>query len=275
MKPLDLHSTVRLNNGVQIPLLGLGTYLATGSTAQRAVRVALECGYRHIDTATLYDNERHIGKAVRASGIAREQIFVTTKLWNSDHGYDQAYRACHQSLRQFGFDYVDLYLIHWPVRDLRRDSWRALERLLKEQKCRAIGVSNYMIHHLEEVLGEGTIAPAVNQIEFSPFLYQRELLECCRENGIELQAYSPLTKATRLQHPVLRRVAERYGRSPAQILIRWALQQQLIVLPKSSDPERIRENAQVYDFEIGPRDVQTLNALDEGLHTSWDPTETV
>jgi diketogulonate reductase-like aldo/keto reductase len=268
-----IETRVDLNHGGPIPILGLGVYqTGPGKGTRNAINWALEAGYRHIDTATLYGNEREVGEAVRGSGLPREDIFITTKLWNSDHGYDRALRAFETSIGELGLDYVDLYLIHWPVEGLRRDSWRALETLLEEGRCRAIGVSNYTITHLEELLGHCNTPPAVNQVEFSPFLYQKELLDFCRSRDIQLEAYSPLTKATRLGDPRLSEIAGRYGRSTAQILIRWALQHGLVVIPKSADKTRINENAAVFDFELTEETMAALDALNENLHTSWDPT---
>lgn len=270
---LTLGSTVKLNNGVAIPRLGLGVFRApAGGETRRAVEHALELGYRHVDTAKIYGNERDVGEALRASGVPRGDVFITTKLWNSDHGYDAALRAFDASLTTLGLDYLDLYLIHWPLQGLRGDSWRALVRLLEEGKCRSIGVSNYTIHHLTELLESSPVVPAVNQVEMSPFLVQEDLVRYCRGKGIQIEAYSPLTKGFRLGHPAILALASRFSRTPAQILIRWALQRDLVVIPKSTRRERIEENAQVFDFEIGDDAMKALNSLDEGLRTSWDPT---
>jgi diketogulonate reductase-like aldo/keto reductase len=270
---LTLGSTVKLNNGVAIPRLGLGVFRApAGGETRRAVEHALALGYRHVDTAKIYGNERDVGEALRASGVPRGDVFITTKLWNSDHGYDAALRAFDASLTTLGLDYLDLYLIHWPLQGLRGDSWRALVRLLEEGKCRSIGVSNYTIHHLTELLESSPVVPAVNQVEMSPFLVQEDLVRYCRGKGIQIEAYSPLTKGFRLGHPAILALASRFSRTPAQILIRWALQRDLVVIPKSTRRERIEENAQVFDFEIGDDAMKALNSLDEGLRTSWDPT---
>jgi len=267
------NTTLELCNGVTIPRLGLGCYqLPDGPPALHAVDYALEVGYRHLDTARMYGNESSVGEAVRNSFVPREEIFITTKLWNDDHGYDRAITACQESLNDLGLDYVDLYLIHWPVEDKRRDSWRALETLAEEGLCRAIGVSNYMPRHLEELLGECRIRPAVNQVEFSPYLFLEDLLTLCRAEQIALEAYSPLTKGQRLGDPKLAEIAAECGRTPAQILIRWALQHDLIVIPKAGRPEHILENFEVRDFTLSAEQMTRLNALDEGLRTSWDPT---
>ncbi len=272
---LSLTSSVRLNKGPEIPVLGLGVYQSPpGRITQRAVGYALGMGYRLIDTAAAYGNERDVGVAIRGSGIPREEVFITTKLWNSDHGYDPALEACDESLRALGLDYLDLYLIHWPVQALRVETWEAMAALLKEGKCRAIGVSNNTIRHLKELLATSDIVPAVNQVEFSPFLYQRDLLEFCRREGIQLEAYSPLTRGLRLKHPTVVALAARHHKTPAQVLIRWGLQHDLVVIPKSVREERIRENSQVFDFTLSPEDMGKLDSLDEGLHTCWDPTHT-
>ena len=270
--PSGIGDTVALNNGVRMPWLGLGTYLVGGAAVRRAVTAALETGYRHFDTAAFYDNERELGEAIRASGVPRAEVFVTTKLWNSDHGAAAARRAFEQSAQRLGLGQIDLYLIHWPVPGKRLDSWRTLEELLGEGRCRAIGVSNYTIDHLRELLDECDVVPAVNQVEFSPFLMQRDLLNLCRERGIRLQSYSPLTKGWRLDHPRLREIGDRYGKTPAQILVRWSLEHRVVVLPKSATPAHIAENADVFDFEITPADLALLDGLHEGLRTSWDPT---
>lgn len=269
---LSINDTALLNNGRRIPLLGLGVYLSKqGSETQNAVKWALEAGYRHIDTAAFYNNEKDVGQAIRQSGINREEIFITTKLWNEDQGYDTALRAFDRSLSLLGVDYIDLYLIHWPVTMRRQESWRALETLLGQGRVRSIGVSNYTIRHLKELLQSTNTVPAVNQVEFSPFLYQEELLQYCRDNSIQLEAYSPLSRAARLNDEFLKQVAANYQKSPAQIMIRWALQHRIVVIPKSVHKERIIENADVYDFEISDGDMEKLNALNENYHVAWDP----
>jgi diketogulonate reductase-like aldo/keto reductase len=268
--------TITLSGGVEIPRLGLGVYRSgQGRETRAAVTTALELGYRHIDTAAAYGNEEEVGDAIGESGVARADVFVTTKLWNDHHGYDDALCAFDDSLARLGFDYVDLYLIHWPVPDRRRDSWRALERIHADGRARAIGVSNYMVRHLDELLAHAHTPPAVNQIELHPFLYRTRAptIARCREHGIAIEAYSPLTKGKRLDHPVLRRVAQAHGRSTAQVLIRYALQKDAIVLAKSVHRERIRENADVFDFVLDDAGMAALDALDEGLATGWDPTD--
>jgi methylglyoxal/glyoxal reductase len=271
---LTLASTKKLNSDGEIPMLGLGVYQTPpGRATQEAVKFALKVGYRHIDTASLYGNEEDVGRGVRDSGVPREQVFVTTKLWNSDHGFDSALRACDRSLKKLGLGYIDLYLIHWPVPEIRNETWNALIELQRRGSCRAIGVSNYMVRHLEELLESSKVTPSVNQVEFNPFLYQKELLSYCEGKGIQLEAYSPLTRGHKLRHPAVLSVAQRYSKSPAQVMIRWALQHGLVVIPKSARPERIKENSEVFDFEISTADMAKLDSLGEDLHTDWDPTD--
>jgi methylglyoxal/glyoxal reductase len=273
---MNMNSSLRMNNDVEIPRLGLGMYRSPkGRTSFSTVLYALQSGYRHIDTAALYHNEKEVGEAVKESGIPRKEIFVTTKLWNDDHGYDKALRAFDKSLKELALDYIDLYLIHWPVPGKRKESWKALQKLYQEGRCRAIGVSNYLSRHLEELLSDSDVVPAVNQVEFSPFLYQKELLDDCRSKNIVLEAYSPLTKGKRLDDVNLLKIANKYGKTTAQILIRWGLQHDIVVLVKSNKPERIEENGSVFDFEIGPEDMQFLDTLNENYRTSWDPTDVV
>lgn len=270
---LTIRSTVKLNNGVEMPLFGLGVWqIPSGPAAHRAVTTALQTGYRLIDTAKFYGNEADVGVAVRESGLPRDEVFITTKLWNDDHGFDPALKAFEASRKRLGLATVDLYLIHWPVPRERRETWRALERILKEGSVRAIGVSNYTIPHLEELLASSGVVPAVNQVELSPFLAQKPLIEFCRKHGIAVEAYSPLTKGHRLGDRRLKAVATKYGKSVPQILIRWGLQQEIIEIPKSAKPDHIKENAAVFDFEIRPDDMRAIDSLTEDLHVAWDPT---
>jgi len=271
---LTITSTASLRGGVQLPLLGLGVYQSPpGEETRRAVEAALAVGYRHVDTARAYGNERDVAEGIVASGVPRDEVFVTTKLWNSDQGYDETLRACDASLARLGTERVDLYLVHWPVQKLRNDTWRAMEKLKRDGKARAIGVSNYTVRHLEELLARAKEPPSVNQVELHPFLQQHALIEFCRENGIVVEAYAPLVKAQRMDHPVLRRLARKHQATPAQVLVRWALQLGYVVLPKSVQPERIRENAEVYRFELDADDLAAMERLDEGYRTSWDPTD--
>jgi diketogulonate reductase-like aldo/keto reductase len=271
---LTIETKLKLNDGQLIPQLGLGVWQISSAKTSDVVLAALEARYRHIDTASAYGNEENVGAAIRMSGLPRESIFVTTKLWNSDHGNPE--RALDTSLRKLKMDYVDLYLIHFPVRQ-RRQSWRALEALQKKGKTRSIGVSNFTIAHLSELLAERETVPAVNQVEFHPYLYQQDLLAFCRAKGIVVEAYSPLTHGERLKDPKLVAIAKKYSspkaKSTAQILIRWALQHGLVVLPKSSNRRRIFENADVFDFEISEDDMRLLDSFHENLRTCWDPSD--
>lgn len=271
---MNIKSTLRLNNGVNIPILGLGTYLSKpGKETYNAVRYALDIGYRHIDTATLYANEQDIGKAIRDSGIPRDEIFVTTKVWNSDQGYDKTIIAFHKSLKKLNLDYIDLYLIHWPQPGTRNETWRALMNLYDEKKTRSIGVSNYTIHHLEELIHNFPLKPMVNQVEFSPYLYQKELFKYCLKRSIIIEAYTPLVRGRKFDDPKLIELAKKYSKTPAQILIRWAIQVGTVVLPKSIHPERIKENSEVFDFEINEDDMDYLETFNENFRVAWDPTD--
>ena len=264
---------VKLNNGVMIPRLGLGVYQSPpGQVTQKAVQYALKTGYRHIDTARIYNNESDVGSALRNSGVKREDVFITTKLWNSDQGYETALKACDASLKRLGLKYLDLYLIHWPVQETRDKSWKALVQLLKDGKCRSIGVSNYTIQHLTELLEQSDIVPMVNQVEFSPFLYQKQLLDYCEKNKIQLEAYSPLTQGEKLNHPKILQIAKKHDKTPAQVLVRWSLQHDLVTIPKSVREARIKENSQVFDYTLTTEDMRILDSLDENFRNSWDPT---
>jgi diketogulonate reductase-like aldo/keto reductase len=274
MTKTPLTESITLNTGAKMPILGLGVYRsAPGPETEKAVLCALEEGYRHIDTAASYRNERDVGAALRASGLNRSEIFVTTKLWTRDQGYDSALRACDASLKALGLDYVDLYLIHWPTERKRRESWRAFRKLHEQGLCRAIGVSNYLERHLEEVLTESAIVPAVNQVEFNPFLFQKGLLDFCRGKGIQLEAYSPLTQGERLHSSALVKLAAKYKKTPAQLLIRWAIEHSVVVIPKSVKATRIRENAEVFDFTISREDLALMDRWNENLRVCWDPTD--
>jgi diketogulonate reductase-like aldo/keto reductase len=264
--------THTLRGGVALPRVGLGVFRTPrGQTTRSIVKSALDLGYRHIDTARIYGNERDVADGLRDSGLPRSQVFVTTKLWNDDQGYDAALRAFDASLEHMGLEQIDLFLLHWPVPGKRLASWRALERLRAEGRVRAIGVSNFMEHHLEELLSHAHEPPSVNQIEVSPFLQQRGVRALCERHGIVVEAYSPLTKGARLAHPEVVRVGAQVGRTPAQVLLRWGLQHGLVVLPKSSAPARLAENLAALDFELPPEAMAALDALEEGLVTGWDP----
>jgi diketogulonate reductase-like aldo/keto reductase len=270
----DINYKIKMNNGAEIPQFGLGVYLTkSGSECINAVTWALETGYRHIDTAWIYGNEKEVGEAVKSSGLKREEIFITTKLWNDDHGYDSALRAFDKSLKTLNTDYIDLYLIHWPVPEKRKDSWKAMEKIYESEQCRSIGVSNYMIKHLEEMFTYANIIPVINQVEFSPYIYNKELLDYCTKHNIILEAYSPLTRRAKLKDPELVRIAEKYSKTSAQILIRWAIDHELVIIPKSANKNRIIENADVFDFELDKADMAILDNIDEEFRVAWDPTK--
>ncbi len=272
MSELKIDTKLRLNNGIEMPIFGFGTFRINAGFATRdSVKVALAAGYRSIDCASIYGNEKDIGDAIKQSGISRDEIFITTKLWNTDQGYDKALKAFEVSIGKLGLEYLDLYLLHWPVKGLRHESWKALEKLYEQGKCRAIGVSNFIIKHLEELLENSSTIPAVNQVEFSPYTYERELLDFCNSHDIQLEAYSPLTKSFKLKDPKLIDVAEKYSRSTAQILLRWAIQKGVIVISKSKNRDRINENAKIFDFEISEEDMNLLDSFNENLRTGWDP----
>jgi diketogulonate reductase-like aldo/keto reductase len=264
---------VALRDGRAIPQLGFGVYqIPPGDAARAAVEAALAAGYRHVDTAAVYRNEVDVGAAIRASGLVSESVWVTTKLANADQGAATARRAFEASLDRLGLDAVDLYLLHWP-HELRLESWRVLEQLHVEGIARSIGVSNFLVHHLDELLASASVLPAVNQIELSPFLHRtrEDTVRRCAEEGIAIEAYSPLTKGRRLDDSTVASIADKVGRTPAQVLIRWSLQRGFVVLPRSSNPARIAENAAVFDFALDDAQMSVLDALDEGLTTGWDP----
>ena len=264
---------ITLRAGRAIPQLGFGVFqILPGDETRTAVAAALAAGYRHVDTAAVYRNEADVGAAIRASGLPRGSVWVTTKLANSDQGSATARRAFEASLERLGLDAVDLYLLHWP-HERRLNSWRVLEQLHAEGLARSIGVSNFLVRHLDELLARASVPPAVNQIELSPFLHRtrEDTLRRCAEAGVVVEAYSPLTKGRRLGDSTVAAVAAEVGRTPAQVLIRWSLQKGFVVLPRSSNAGRIAENAAVFDFALDDRQVAALDALDEGLTTGWDP----
>lgn len=266
--------SIRLASGHSIPQLGLGVWQSPqGGPTRDAVTAALRAGYRHIDTARVYRNEPDVGAAVRASDVPRADVFVTTKLWNDDQGYDAALRAFDKSLERLNLEYIDLYLLHWPVAGKRLDSWRALERLHAEGRARSIGVSNFLVPHITELMARAKTPPHANQIELSPFLQRRPTVELCKKLGIAIEAYSPLTRGEKLGDPVVTAIARETGKSAAQVLLRWGVQHGFIVLPKSIHAERIAENAAIFDFTLDNTQMAKLDGLEENLVTGWDPAE--
>ncbi|MBG9797057.1 aldo/keto reductase [Brevibacillus laterosporus] len=260
-----------LANGVVKPLVGLGVYKADdGAEVEQAIRMALEAGYRSIDTAAIYENEAGVGKAIRDSKIPREEIFVTTKVWNTEQGYESTLQAFDTSLQKLGLDYIDLYLVHWPVPGKYKETWRALETLYKKGLVRSIGVSNFHIHHLEDLLSVCEVKPMLNQIEMHPFLIQEELRQYCEQHGIYVEAWRPLMRGN-LEVPLVQEMAERYQKTPAQIVLRWDLQHKVLVIPKSVRKERIIENAGLFDFELTDEDMTMLDGLNRDQRFGPDP----
>jgi len=261
-----------LNNGLKMPWLGLGVYqIPDGAEVVKAIHKAFEAGYRSIDTAAVYNNETGVGKAIRESGLPREEIFLTTKVWNADLRKKRTAAAFEESLERLGLEYVDLYLVHWPVKDCYLEAWRGMEKIYQSGRAKAIGLSNFMVPHLEDVLEMCEVKPAVNQVEFHPMLVQPELLEFCREHHIQVEAWSPLMQGRVTEVKVIKELAEKYGQTPAQIALRWDLQHQVVTIPKSSKPHRITENAQLFDFELSQSDMALLDALDQGKRFGPDP----
>jgi diketogulonate reductase-like aldo/keto reductase len=266
--------TVKLNNGVEMPQFGYGVFQVPDDETTQAVTAALEAGYRSIDTATAYQNEAGVGKALVASGIDRSDLFVTTKLWNADQGFDSTLKAFDRSLELLGLEYLDLYLIHWPTpeRDLYVDTWRALEKILADGRVRAIGVSNFQPGHLDRLAEVAGITPAVNQVELHPFLQQNEVRAYGADFGVRTEAWSPLAKGgSLLTDPVITKLAEKHDRTPAQVVLRWHLQLGNIVIPKSVTPARIKENLNVFDFELTTEDLATITPLDRDQRTGPHP----
>ncbi|UNL86773.1 aldo/keto reductase [Priestia koreensis] len=261
-----------LHNGVHMPWFGLGVYkVEEGQTAVDAVRMAIQHGYRSIDTASFYKNEESVGKGIRESGIPREELFITTKVWNTEQGYEETLSAFDQSLTKLGLDYIDLYLIHWPVKDTFKETWRALEKLYKDEKVRAIGVSNFNINHLERLLEDAKVKPMVNQVEYHPLLSQEELHQYCKENGIQLEAWSPLMRGQLLENPVLVDIANKYSKSTAQVVLRWDLQNGVVTIPKSTKETRIIENASIFDFQLTDDEMKRISNLNENKRSGTDP----
>lgn len=272
-KKLTKHSTTALANGVKMPIIGFGTWKTLpNSVARKAVTQAIDVGYRHIDTARIYLNEKGIGAAIHKSKIPRKELFVTTKLWNSDQGYDKTQKAFDKSLKRLGLEYIDLYLMHWPVPALRLESWRAMVEIYKSGRAKAIGVSNFTEEHLAELISHSDVKPMINQVEFHPFLYQKMLLEYCHENSIVLEAYSPLAHGRRMQDTTLERIASKHSKSIVQVMLRWSIQLGNVVIPKSTTIENMKDNLDIFDFELDKNDMSQIEELNENFRTCWDPT---
>lgn len=266
-----MEKSIKLNNGVLIPQPGFGTFMTKdGEEAIQAVKWAVETGYRHIDTAAIYNNEKGVGEGIRQCGVSREELFVTSKVWNSERGYDKTLKAFDKTMNDLGLDYLDLYLIHWPANErqfgkkaskLNQETWRAMEKLYEEGRIKAIGVSNFMPHHIERLMDKATVKPAVNQIEFHPGLLQKECVEFCKEQEITVEAWSPLGRGELIFDELLMGLAEKYGSTVAQLIIRWVMQHDIVPLVKSTKQSRIEENFQVFDFEISSEDMQRIDEM--------------
>jgi diketogulonate reductase-like aldo/keto reductase len=264
---------VTLNNGIQMPLFGLGVYAMYNKEAEQAVLDALEMGYRLIDTAAMYDNEKEIGNAIRQSGIKRSEIFVTTKVPNPQQGYDSTLKAFDASMQKLNIEYVDLYLVHWPIKRKRKDTWKALEKLYENKQVRAIGVANYLIPFLKELETYSNVVPALNQVEFSPYLFLKDLLHYCNERKIQLQSYSPLTRGKKFNDKRLIQLAEKYNKTPAQIILRWNIEHTVSTIPKSANVKRLKENFDIFDFSISKEDMAQLDSFHENFRVVEDPIE--
>lgn len=272
----NLQSTTTLQNGVNMPWLGLGVFqVEEGQELVDAVKTAIKHGYRSIDTAAIYGNESGVGQGIREAieetGIAREELFITSKVWNSDLGYEQTIAAYEESLSKLGLDYLDMYLIHWPVEGKYKDAWKALETLYKEGRVKAIGVSNFHISHLEELMKDAEIKPMINQVETHPRLTQKELLAFCKQHHIQMEAWSPLMQGQLLDNADLQQIANKYGKSVAQIILRWDLQNGVITIPKSTKAHRIAENADVFDFELSIEEMERIDNLNQHHRVGPDP----
>lgn len=272
----NLQSTTTLHNGVQMPWLGLGVFkVKEGEEAVSSVKSAIEQGYRSIDTAAIYGNEEGVGQAIKESGVPREKLFITTKVWNANQGYETTVAAFEESMRKLGLHYLDLYLIHWPVpaKAKYKETWKALEYLYKAGKIRAIGVSNFQVSHLEDLMADCEVVPMVNQVEYHPRLTQNELHEFCKNNKIQLEAWSPLMQGELLEEPTLAEIGKKYGKSVAQVILRWDIQNEVVTIPKSVKPERMKENADIFDFELTTEEMALINGLNEDRRVGPNPDE--
>jgi diketogulonate reductase-like aldo/keto reductase len=265
--------TLKLSSKTDIPQLGFGTWLIKDKTeCKNAIKAAIEVGYRHFDTAQIYENEQFVGEALTESSLPRKELFITTKIWNENMNWDDIEPSFEESLKKLQTDYVDLLLLHFPVTELRRPAWRRMQDIYRSGKAKAIGVSNYTVKHLEELLKECEVKPAVNQVELHVFLQQPELVRYCQDNGIAIEAYSPLAHGYDMTDKTIVMIAEKYGKSVAQIMIRWCLEKGFITIPKSTHPDRIKENFNVLSFKLDEGDLTQITGLERDLRTCWDPT---
>ncbi|WP_100398983.1 aldo/keto reductase [Bacillus sp. FJAT-44742] len=270
----SLQDTVTLHNGVRMPWFGLGVFkVEEGKEVIDSVKNAIQTGYKSIDTAAVYGNEDGVGQGIRESGATREDLFITSKVWNADQGYNSTLEAFQTSLNKLGLDYLDLYLIHWPVEGKYKETWKALEKLYKEGRVRAIGVSNFHIHHLKDLLEDAEIKPMVNQVEYHPHLTQEELLAFCEGKSIQLEAWSPLKQGELLRDGTIKDIGKKYGKSPAQIILRWDLQNKVITIPKSVNEERIKANANVFDFQLTDQEMNQISSLNKNERVGPDPDD--
>lgn len=270
----NIGETITLHNGVKMPQLGFGVFkVKNGNETVASVKKAIEVGYRAIDTAAIYENEEGVGQAISECGVPREELFITSKVWNTEQGYDTTLQAFDDSLKRLGLEYLDLYLIHWPGKDKYLDTWKALEKLYKDGKVRSIGVSNFHVHHLENLLANCEVKPVVNQIELHPLLTQGEIRNYCEKNEIKVEAWSPLGRGNLLEEPTINHIAKKHGKSPAQVLIRWHLQHDIVVIPKSITPARIEENAQVFDFSLSLNEMNQIDSLNKNERFGSNPDE--
>lgn len=268
----NLQGKWELHNGVEMPYLGLGVYQAEdGDEVINAIHWALDAGYRHVDTASFYDNEEGVGEAVNSHDVPRGEIFVTSKLWNSDQGYEKTIAAFDKTMEKLNLDYLDLYLVHWPVKGKYKETWKALEYLYKEGRIKAIGVSNFLQHHLEDLMQDATIKPMVNQVEFHPWLVQKDLQEFCAKHDIQYQAWSPLMQGNAFGNETLKKIADKHGVSEGKVVVRWDLQNGVITIPKSVKKDHIISNADVFNFELSDEEMATIDAMDKHERLGPDP----